>query len=250
MKIIAITQARVGSSRLPAKILKKFNNKTFLEIHLERVLKSKFINKLIVATTSLESEKPIIQICEKLGISFYKGSEDDVLDRFYKAIEFEDVDYVVRLTSDCPLIDPKLIDEIIKRGLDKKVDYISNTLTEDFPDGQDVELIKFESLERAWKESSLKSDREHVTPYIRRNSTFYGEKKFMSSDFISSKNYNNVRMTIDEIEDYNTLINLLDCLGINKSWKEYADFLVSNPQIVSNNLILRNEGYIKSKNNE
>ena len=92
MKIIAITQARVGSSRLPAKILKKFNNKTFLEIHLERVLKSKYINKLIVATTSLESEKPIIQICEKLGISFYKGSEDDVLDRFYKAIEFEDVD--------------------------------------------------------------------------------------------------------------------------------------------------------------
>ena len=176
MKIIAITQARVGSSRLPAKILKKFNNKTFLEIHLERVLKSKYINKLIVATTSLESEKPIIQICEKLGISFYKGSEDDVLDRFYKAIEFEDVDYVVRLTSDCPLIDPKLIDEIIKRGLDKKVDYISNTLTEDFPDGQDVELIKFETLERAWKESSLKSDREHVTPYIRRNSTFYGEK--------------------------------------------------------------------------
>ena len=137
MKILAITQARYGSTRLPAKILKEVNGVTLLEIHLRRILQSKMITKLKVATTDEEGSKYIIDICNKVGVEYHQGSVDDVLDRFYQTALPEKPDYVVRVTSDCPLIDPAIIDQIIKTCIDGGYDYASNTLIPTYPDGME-----------------------------------------------------------------------------------------------------------------
>tara|TARA_S200000501_G_scaffold376765_1_gene432783 strand:+ start:2146 stop:2898 length:753 start_codon:yes stop_codon:yes gene_type:complete len=250
MKIIAITQARLGSTRLPKKIFKKCLGKTFFEIHIDRVKKSKLIDEIIVATTDLDQDFPIVELAKKLNVNYFQGSESDVLDRFYCASQKYKPDYIVRLTSDCPLIDPLLIDKIVNLAIISKVDYVSNTLSEDFPDGQDIEVFNYKSLELAWKNSNLKSEREHVTPFIRKNSTYNGKNMFSSIDYKSPKNYNMVRMTLDEIEDYHTLVNLIKFNGLNKSWIEYTEYMIKNTGIVKNNFILRNEGYNKSVENE
>ena len=169
MKILAITQARYGSTRLPAKILKKVNGMTLLEIHLRRILQSKLISKLKVATTNEEGAGYIVAVADKLGVECYKGSVDDVLERFYKAAEPECPDYVVRLTSDCPLIDPAVIDAVIQKCLESGCDYVSNVLEPTFPDGIDTEVFRFPALKRAYEEATLKSEREHVTPYLCRH---------------------------------------------------------------------------------
>src|ERR1019366_2808912 len=189
MKIIAITQARTGSTRCPGKILKKINDNTLLEIHLKRILQSKEINQLIVATTINKEDSGIVTISRDLGLSFYQGSVEDVLDRFYQSLQGQKADYIVRLTSDCPLVDPELIDQIIRYTLDNNLDYCSNTLDPKYPDGQDVEVFKFAALEKAWKEATLPSEREHVTPYIWKNSTFKGGKLFKSDNFDEGYSY-------------------------------------------------------------
>lgn len=174
MKVIAITQARYGSSRLPGKVLKTIQGKTLLQIHLDRICKSRKIDKLIVATTAEEEANDIAILAAKLGFTSFRGSVNDVLDRFFQAIQAENADYVVRLTSDCPLIDPELIDKIIQYTIDKKLDYCSNTLDPEYPDGQDVEVFTLSALKQAWTEAKLSSEREHVTPYIWKNSSFKG----------------------------------------------------------------------------
>src|SRR6056297_2089320 len=138
MKVIAVTQARIGSTRLPKKILKKVNGKSLLEIHLLRILNSKRIDKVKVATTNEPEVEKIIEVANKVGVAYYQGDIQDVLDRFYQTLKNEKADYVVRLTSDCPLIDPVLIDKIIEFTLDNDLEYCSNTLEETYPDGQDV----------------------------------------------------------------------------------------------------------------
>lgn len=143
MKIIAITQARAGSTRLPGKILKKIGEQTLLEIHIERILKSETISQLIVATTTKPDDKLIFDKMSEMGIQSYRGSENDVLDRFYQAVKNEDADYVIRLTSDCPLIDAKLIDKVVRYTIKNDLDYCTNTLLTKYPDGQDIEVFKF-----------------------------------------------------------------------------------------------------------
>ena len=146
MKILAITQARYGSTRLPAKILKEVNGQTLLEIHLRRILQAHSINKLKIATTDEEGSKFIVEIAEKVGVEYHKGSVDDVLSRFYDTAAPEKPDYVVRFTSDCPLIDPIVIDGVIKFCIEGNYDYAAadpNT----FPDGCDTEVMKFSALE-------------------------------------------------------------------------------------------------------
>ncbi|MCB0496665.1 MAG: glycosyltransferase family protein [Cyclobacteriaceae bacterium] len=251
MNVLAITQARIGSTRLPGKVLKKVDNKTLLEIHIDRILKSIFIDKLVVATTNNKEDESIVEIASKCNVSISRGSEMDVLDRFYKAAEPFKPKWIVRLTSDCPLIDPSLIDEVIKFAIDKGLDYCSNTLVERYPDGQDVEVFKYEALESAWKESKLLSEREHVTPYIKKNSSFFGKKRFSSDNYPCSENYNNVRLTIDEKEDYEVIKILIKELGLNASWTEYTNYYVSHKDVSSiNSIFIRNQGYYKSLENE
>ena len=247
MKTICITQARTGSSRFPSKILKRINDLSLLEIHLKRIKKSKQIDKLIVATTDNVRDDVIVQIAQNENIEFYKGNEDDVLDRYYNAAKKHDPELVVRLTSDCTLIDPLLIDNLILAAKEKNVDYYSNTLLEQFPDGQDIEIIKFSALEYAWKNAILKSEREHVTPFIKNNSSFKGKNLFKAENHNSEYNFSKTRMVVDYPQDYEVIKILIKNLGYEKSWLDYTNLYNSSKEIYSiNDKIFRDEGYINS----
>lgn len=248
MKVLAITQARTGSTRFPNKILKEVQGKALLEVHVQRIQSSKRISKLVVATTTHPKDNAVVQLCEKLRVSFFRGSEHDVLDRFYQAAKQIKPNYVVRLTSDCPLVDGELIDSIINHTISKNLDYCSNTLEQMYPDGQDVEVFKFSALELAWKKATLLSEREHVTPYIYNNSSFKGVKLFLSESYNHLKeSYNYVRLTVDEPEDLKVIDLIIAKLGINKKWKDYADIYREEKEIHElNRHISRNEGYLKS----
>jgi len=246
VNVIIITQARIGSTRLPSKVLKEIEGKSLLQIHLERLKKSTYGNNIVVATTFEDGVEKIIKIAKSVEVDFYQGDTNDVLDRFYNAAKGKNPDYIVRVTSDCPLLDPVLMDEIIQLAVVNDLDYTTNTLIEAFPDGQDVEVIKWSAFEKSWKETSLKSDREHVTPYIRVNSSFFGKNLFKSKNFDSSENYNKVRMTVDESKDFDAIKILTTTLGIDKNWKDYTDFILNNPDLFFNQQIIRNEGSIIS----
>jgi spore coat polysaccharide biosynthesis protein SpsF len=247
MKIVAITQARYGSSRLKAKVLRKINEDTILDIHLKRIKKSKLINEIVVATTDEAESDLIVEIANKNKVLSYKGSVNDVLDRFYQASKLVKPDIIVRITSDCPLIDANEIDKVINQLLISKCDYVSNTMQPTLPDGMDAEVFTFKALEKAHAEATLKSDREHVTPYIWRNSTFKGGNLFVSQNVFNDKDYSNYRLTIDNEEDFLVIKELVETLGINCNWKEYVEFLDKNPHIKAiNSEIKRNEGYEKS----
>lgn len=247
MKTTVVTQARMGSSRLPGKVLKKINDKSILEIHLNRIKKAKLVDDIIVATTTKEEDNVIEKLAKNLNINVFRGDEIDVLDRFYKSIFKDKPDFIVRLTSDCPLIDNNLIDQIISLAHHKQIDYVSNTLVEDFPDGQDIEVISYKSLKTAWQKANKHSEREHVTPYIRKNSDFYGKQLFRALDFKNIEgNFKNIRMTLDEEDDFLTLSRIISSLGFDKSWKEYTNFIINNPNLISNSNIDRNQGYLKS----
>lgn len=251
MNIVAITQARYGSSRLPAKILKEVNGKSLLQIHLERIQKSKLITKLKVATTTEEGAQVIIDIANKLDIESYQGSIDDVLSRFYETAKPENPDFVVRLTSDCPLIDFEVIDKVIKVCIETQSDYASNTLLPTYPDGVDVEVFKFSALVNAYHNADLKSDREHVTPYIWRNSTFKGGNLFKSVNIENSVDCSSSRITVDTMDDFLLIKSLIENIGDEKSFVEYVDYIEMNKSIKEiNNHHARNEGYNKSLLND
>jgi spore coat polysaccharide biosynthesis protein SpsF len=247
MRIVAITQARTGSSRFPEKILKKAGGEVLLLLHLKRILKSKKIDELIVATTIDKNDARITALVAPLGLYTFHGSVDDVLDRFYQALKGKNADYVVRLTSDCPLIDAELIDKIIEYTIEHNLDYCSNTLDPNYPDGQDVEVFRYNSLVKAWDEAKQLSEREHVTPYIWKNSSYKGGTIFKSDNFKEKRSYANIRMTVDEPGDLALINRVIEKLGTEKSWLEYAEFLEKSPEIRAlNESISRNEGYIKS----
>lgn len=241
MKIIAITQARLSSTRFPGKILKALGSSTVLGLHLKRIKKSLKINSFIVASAIEPENHTIEKISVENGFIFFQGSMDDVLDRFYQAALKESPDYVLRLTSDCPLIDPVYIDDLIEKFLANKVDYASNCLDPNLPDGMDAEIFTFEALQIAWKESTKKSDREHVTPYIRNSGKF----KVLSVDY--KLGLEELRLTLDTNEDYEMLKTLTDSCGEYENLKTYTDFLFSHPEVMAmNSKHERNEGYLKS----
>jgi spore coat polysaccharide biosynthesis protein SpsF len=252
MRVVAVTQARSGSTRLPGKILKQVEGKPLLQIHLERLKGSKLIDKILVATTTEPNDINVCNLVQTLGFDFYRGSENDVLDRFYRAVRNAPPDYVVRVTSDCPLLDPAVVDDVIALALKEKTDYCANILKETFPDGQDIEIFTFAALERSWREAKLQSDREHVTPFIRINSNYNGGKLFKAINLEAPSNYGHVRMTVDEAKDFEMISSLIHELGTGRSWKEYADYIIAHPEIAEKNAhIIRNEGYLRSleKNN-
>lgn len=251
MKIIAVTQARSGSSRLPNKVMKKVGKNTLLETHIRRISQSKRIDELIIATTTNSSDQQIQELAKSLKVKFYRGSENDVLDRFYQALRDSKSDYIVRLTSDCPLIDAELIDKVIDFVIENGLDYGSNTLHPTYPDGQDVEVFKFDAIERAWHEANLQSEREHVTPYIWKNSSFKGGKLFKSDNFEEGFDYRHIRITVDEQRDFDLVNRVINDLGTQKTWKEYAEHIINNADIFEiNSGIVRNEGLQKSIKND
>jgi spore coat polysaccharide biosynthesis protein SpsF len=248
--IVIITQARVGSTRFPEKVLQPLGGQSMLAVHLKRLKQSKLANKIIVATTFEDKANEIVKISKNEHVSVYQGSTSDVLDRFYQAVKLDQPEYIVRVTSDCPLIDAILIDQVIQMALDRNLDYVANILKEEYPDGQDVEVFTFKALEAAWEKATLNSDREHVTPYIRRNSSFLNGSEFKSANLDCKKNYNHIRMTVDEPEDLVTVQHIMRELGDDKDWHTYTQYIIENYKILSNQSIIRNEGFIKSLNND
>jgi spore coat polysaccharide biosynthesis protein SpsF len=176
-KVVAIVQARTGSTRLPGKVLKKINKKTMLEHVIERLRNAKTLDQIVIATSNDERDKPIIELAKRLNVSYFAGSEDDVLDRYLKAAEQAEADIIVRITADCPLIDPCTVDQVVNCYKAKNVDFAytsgSNSSASDrvrrpnvFPSGIDVEVVSMDALRKTHRLSSEPSDREHVMEFI------------------------------------------------------------------------------------
>jgi glutamate-1-semialdehyde aminotransferase/spore coat polysaccharide biosynthesis protein SpsF (cytidylyltransferase family) len=246
MNVLLITQARIGSTRLPGKVLKTIGNKSLLEIHLQRLSKSSKADEILVATTDQAQDEVIVAAVEKLGFLCVRGSENDVLDRFYKAALPFSPKWVVRVTSDCPLIDSEIVDAVIEKAQAGGLDYCSNVFVERFPDGQDVEVFRFESLVAAWNNARLPSEREHVTPYIRTHSTFLGGKLFKSDNVYCDQDFSGIRMTVDEPADFLLMEKLITALGTDKPWLEYVNYIADHKLNQLNSGIVRNEGYAMS----
>ena len=241
-KADVIIQARYNSTRFPGKILKKIGNKTVLEILISRIAKSKKISKIIVASTNNLLDKKILKICKKLKISFFAGDETDVLKRYFDAAKAFNCKDIVRITSDCPFLDHKIMDKIIKIYFEKKLEYCSNTLNPTFADGQDVEIFSFSQLEKAHNYAKIFFDREHVTPFIKKIPNI---KKF---NFFDSKDNNKIRITLDEPEDLEVLKNIYRYFKNFYFSYENIKFLYIKKKklFYANSKIIRDEGSVMS----
>jgi spore coat polysaccharide biosynthesis protein SpsF len=230
--ITAIIQARMGSSRLPKKVLMKIGNHVMLKYMVDRVQKSKLIDKVVVATSLNKLDDEIENFCLSNKINCFRGSENDVLDRYYMAAKEYNSTTIVRLTADCPLIDSKIIDKTIKLFNDKKVDYAANAVPPDvkkYPDGSDVEVFSFDNLELAWKNVKNLKDREHVTFYFWKYSN-----GFSSALLNNTHDWGNYRITVDYLEDFQLVSHVITYLDKNKldgSLEEIINFLNDNPKI-------------------
>jgi len=238
----------MGSARLPGKVLKKVLGKTMLEHQVERVKRAKTIDQIIFATTTNFEDKKIVQLGRKLRVKVFVGSETDVLDRYYQAAKRFDVnDTIVRLTGDCPLMDPRVVDKVVSFYLKNKksCQYASNVAPPTFPDGMDVEVFPFSALEEAWREADLPSEREHVTSYIRNH-----PKKFKIKNLKNKKDLSRYRLTLDNKEDFILIKKIFDSLYLknkNLSLADIIKFLKKNPELaLINSHIRRNEGLLKS----
>jgi spore coat polysaccharide biosynthesis protein SpsF len=245
--MIAILQARMSSSRLPGKVLFPIIGKPMLLRQIERIKRSKLIDYLIVATSTHSSDDEIYDICENEGIYCFRGDLNDVLDRFYHAAKTysSHPDHIIRLTGDCPLIAPEIVDRTIQFYLDGDYDYVSNCLEPTFPDGLDVEVFKFHCLEQAWKEAKLPSQREHVTPFIYQHPDRYKIGCYKNSNDLSY-----YRWTVDEKDDYELVKKIYEELyPSNPEFKmnDILELFERKPELRNyNSMYERNEGYKKS----
>lgn len=243
--ILAILQARVGSSRLPGKVLKDIVGKPMLLHQIERVQHSKSIDKLTVATSDQEADNPLEQLCRDNGLECFRGNLDDVLDRYYQAAKRETPDHVLRLTGDCPLADPEIIDRLVDFYQDGEYEYASNTIEPTFPDGLDAEIFRFETLETAWREATLPSHREHVTPFMKSN-----PDRFRLGSFKDSADRSHMRWTVDEPTDFAFVTQVYERLysaDPRFSAEDVHRLLQSDPELADINARFeRDEGLKKS----
>ena len=199
MKVVAIIQARMGSTRLPGKVMKEILGKPVILWDLDRIFLSKLIDEIVVAVPYGKENDVIVDTIKEYNdkIVTTRGSEDDVLDRYYQAAVQTNADVVVRITSDCPLIDPVVIDNVIEQFLDDDCDYCSNSLTRTYPRGLDTEVFSFKSLEEVWNEAKKDYEREHVTPYIIEN-----PDKFKLLNVANDIDLSHLRWTLDTKDDF------------------------------------------------
>ncbi|MHA1284340.1 MAG: cytidylyltransferase domain-containing protein [Promethearchaeota archaeon] len=244
-KILIICQARYGSTRLPGKVLMKIQNKPLLWYVIKRLELIRIPCKIIIAIADSDENIPIIKLAKNLKIDYFVGDELDVLDRYYQAAKYFSGDIIIRITSDCPLIDPDIIENAINIYLNGNYDYVSNVHPPTYPDGFDVEIFSFSALEHAWRESILPSEREHVTPYIWKN-----PDKFKLKNFENIEDLSKIRLTVDTIEDFKLISNIIE--RFYYKWESFRmrdviDYLKINPKLLKMNAqYKRNEGYFKS----
>lgn len=206
--IIAILQARMSSSRLYGKVLKPILGRPLLSLLLERALKSKLINKIVVATSDHPSDNKIEEFCRNTDVPCFRGSLEDVLDRYYKtALYFDKPDHIVRLTGDNPLIDPEITDKTIEYYLENKFDYVSNSAENNFPVGLDVSIFRFQALKYSWENAHLPYEREHVNPFI------LGHPEIFKIGLYREKvKYPCLRWTVDNYEDFEYVKKIFEAL--------------------------------------
>jgi spore coat polysaccharide biosynthesis protein SpsF (cytidylyltransferase family) len=243
-KASVIIQARMGASRLPDKVLMPLAGKPALEHVIRRCQAARSVDQVIVATTVNPEDQTIVNFVNGIGVKVFPGSVNDVLDRYYQAARLFDFKHIVRITGDCPMIDPDIIDRVVNAYFDSGADYAANTLQPAYPDGEDAEVFNFESLKLAWQEAQMLSEREHVTPYMRNSKIF--KKINVAHDVDLSQH----RWTLDEPKDYQKLSAIFDALYQKDAvfhMKDIAQFLAEHPEIDKMNAgISRNEGYQKS----
>ena len=246
--ILAVIQARMGSSRLPGKVLLDLAGRPVLWHGVTRVKQADLVDKVMVATTDRPGDEPIRRFCASRGIACFGGSESDVLDRYRQAALSAGAgpgDGIVRITADCPLIDPEVIDSVIRTFLQSGADYVSNVQPPTFPDGLDVEVFQFTALQTAWQEARLPSEREHVTPYLRNHPEKFSQKNVTHTQDLSA-----LRWTLDEPADFALLQKIVEALQSQKPAFHLDDVLqvlAGHPEWAELNASFgRNEGYEKS----
>jgi len=240
LRITAIIQARMGSTRLPNKVMKKAANKPLIQHLIERLSNSSLIEEIVLATTQRPIDDALAEFIQGLGYKVFRGSENDVLDRYYQAAKEIKTDVVVRITGDCPLIDYQVTDTVIQCFLENDYDYVSNVDPPSYPDGLDTEVFTFNALKKAWQEAPEKHEREHVTPYIRESGLF--KTGGVSNDVDLSAQ----RWTVDEPEDYELVKTIIEDLGASGEYFCMDDVLRykrTNPGLFEiNKNINRNQG--------
>ena len=257
-KVSAIIQARLGSKRFPKKILKKVNDKTILEHVIEQVQNSKLIDEIIIATTDLRQDHVITEICKKNKVKFFLGSSNDLLDRYYNCAKKYSCQIIVRITSDCPFIDPHIIDDAIKKYLSNSYDYVSNNIEKinqkwqnsmcNYPQGMTVEVSNMKTLEAAWRFAKKSSEREHVFPYVQ-----FNQDKFNISNLKHKQKIDMIRCTVDREEDLKFIRELSKHL-LSTNPIHISDILKvikKHPELLKiNNHIPYDEGYKFSLKND
>lgn len=242
---LAILQARYSSSRLPGKVMKPLLGVPMLARQIERIRRARCIDRLMVATSTDVSDNVIVSLCNSLEVDCYRGSLDDVLDRYYQAALTYRPEHVIRLTGDCPLIDPLVIDAVVEQHVMNANDYTSNTQPPTFPDGLDVEVMRFATLHRAWHETTLPSQREHVTYYI-----YTTMPEVRIGQLQCAVDWSALRWTVDEPADFKFVEQVYASLYSKKSdfdMELILELLRQRPDLVAiNQGIERNEGLFQS----
>jgi len=237
LKTLAIVQARMNSTRFPGKVMKNINGKPVIELLLSRLAKSEKIDKIILATSINAENDSLSKYVKSIGYDIFRGNEEDVLERYYKAAEVYDPETVVRITGDCPLIDPELVDKVIEYFYTSGADYVSNTISPTFPDGLDTEVFSFNSLITANKKAKSKYEREHVTPFIKSSESFRAEN--VSGEIDHSKK----RWTLDDPQDFEVINNIFNHYypDISFSWDSVLKLETESPELFSANKMTKRD---------
>jgi glutamate-1-semialdehyde 2,1-aminomutase len=241
MKTVAVVQARLGSTRFPNKVLRPVAGVPLIELLLSRLSRAKRVDQIVLAAPEDARNEPLVAHARKLGFAVYQGSENDVLDRYYRAASAYKPDAVVRITGDCPLVDPALVDALIGDYETGGADYVSNTLVPTYPDGLDVEVFSFVALQRAWKEADTAFDREHVTPYIKSSGGF-AVRNIAHTEDLSAE-----RWTVDEPEDLAVVQRVFEHFAPRSDfdWLDVLSLREKHPDwFNANRHMIRNEGSI------
>ena len=241
--ICCIIQARIGSTRLPGKVMQKIDNVDIvLNYVINQVKFSKKIEKIIVATTDLTEDDKICESLSSQKIEFFRGSSEDVLDRYYQCAKKFSIDDIVRITSDNPLIDPNIIDLVINEYNNNKCDYASNTLHRTFPYGTEVEVFSFTSLEKAWNNAKKPSEREHVTPFI-----YNPQNRFILINTKHHEDLSYLRYTVDRIEDLKLVRKIIKNIPARPILiQDIIELYKSEPKIFETNKNVKHDGYVSS----
>ena len=247
-KVTIMLQARIDSKRLPGKVIASIVGKPMIWHIINRLKHVKLADQIILLTTKKPSDKILSKIAEKNNISYFRGPINDVLKRYYLCAQKFSANPIIRITGDCPLVDPWLIDEMIEFFQSHQYDYVSNTLKPTYPDGLDVEIFSFKTLQQLEKLTTKKFDREHVTSFIMKNKT-----RFKTFNFENKKDLSDLRLTVDEKNDLTLVRKIYTLMKPNTlfSLKTVLTLLKKNPTLLDiNRNIMRNEGYLISINSD